>query len=466
MSPPLIFWYLLFLTLYTVSEADELAFRELSEKVMELEREKQGSKDMLQLVREDYDRHIARLQAEADETQDEKQKRIEALTAEIRSLRAQNEAEGRARRVIEDRHSELLADIEGLRKGLADALADATKKGQEVEALRLDLSRTRREHEEAKQLENAHAARVAQLLEAQTEMLSSLSNAQKRGEDLRAQIEAARADNAAANQALREVNEQKEQLLRAQAQEHDRIMRDHIAEADGDRAILEKRFVETQTLLEEQDLALKEARSEVEVLSADIVGLKEELQRTEHQLEEARHNEQVFKNDFLNGRASQSNFEQSIGDRDRLIAQVLDVAIAFRDCHSKAFAALQPLSIHPATALKSNPNPSESVVLSPPRLPMSPLRENITPIDPTDPVAALEILRAYDLDAFSETVAKVGGVVRKWQKQCREYRERSKGKITFRNFAKGDLALFLPTRNSVSKPWAAFNGKQYLCFLP
>lgn len=448
-----------------VTEADEVAFRELSERVATLEREKKESEDMLHSVRNDYERHIARLQEEAGDTADEKQKRVEALTAEVRSLRAQNEAEGRARKVLEDRHSELLADVETLRKAQAEALAVATSHAQEAETLRLDLSQTRKDFEDTKQLENAHATRVAQLLEAQTEMLSSLSDAQKRGEDLRAQIEAARADNASANRALREVSEQKEKLLRAQAQEHDRIMRDHIAEADGDRAVLEKRFFEAKAQLEEQDRALKEARSEAEVLSADIVGLREELQRTEHQLEEARHNEQVFKNDFLNGRASQSDFEQRIAERDRLIAQILDVAIAFRDCHSKAFTALQPLSVHPATALKGNVNPSESVVLSPPRLPMSPLRENTTPIDPTDPAAALEILRGYDLDAFSETVAKVGGVVRKWQKQCREYRERSKGKITFRNFAKGDLALFLPTRNSVSKPWAAFNGELHISFL-
>src|SRR5258708_9353 len=75
-----------------------------------------------------------------------------------------------------------------------------------------------------------------------------------------------------------------------------------------------------------------------------------------------------------------------------------------------------------------------------------------------DPVASIEILKQFDLNAFSETVMKAGSTIRKWQKQCKEYRERARGKISFRNFGKGDLALFLPTRNSVSRPWAAFNG--------
>ena len=82
-------------------------------------------------------------------------------------------------------------------------------------------------------------------------------------------------------------------------------------------------------------------------------------------------------------------------------------------------------------------------------------------IDPTDPASFLETLRTYDLDAFSEAVTKVGSVMRELLKQCKDYRKRAKGKISFRNFAKGDLALFLPTRNSKSKPWAAFNGMLY-----
>ncbi|KAL1922261.1 uncharacterized protein VTP21DRAFT_9800 [Calcarisporiella thermophila] len=56
-------------------------------------------------------------------------------------------------------------------------------------------------------------------------------------------------------------------------------------------------------------------------------------------------------------------------------------------------------------------------------------------------------------------------VAKKWQRDCRTLREKygrasseSSGKIAFRNFKAGDLALFLPTRNSTAKgPWAAFN---------
>lgn len=74
----------------------------------------------------------------------------------------------------------------------------------------------------------------------------------------------------------------------------------------------------------------------------------------------------------------------------------------------------------------------------------------------------------FDLDTFSEAIYKrvkdIEHIARKWQKEARAYRDkahRSQGeahdRIAFRNFKEGDLALFLPTRDQATKPWAAFN---------
>ncbi|KAI9028822.1 hypothetical protein CLU79DRAFT_736233 [Phycomyces nitens] len=55
-------------------------------------------------------------------------------------------------------------------------------------------------------------------------------------------------------------------------------------------------------------------------------------------------------------------------------------------------------------------------------------------------------------------------LTRRWQKEYREVKDKytkvassAYEKIAFRNFKVGDVALFLPTRNSTGKPWAAFN---------
>ncbi|KAI9793483.1 MAG: oligomeric, coiled-coil, peripheral membrane protein [Candelina submexicana] len=80
----------------------------------------------------------------------------------------------------------------------------------------------------------------------------------------------------------------------------------------------------------------------------------------------------------------------------------------------------------------------------------------------------VDTIGRFDLDIFSEAIAKrvkeSEHLARKWQKEARAYRDKSHRiqneaaeKIAFRSFKEGDLALFLPTRNQATRPWAAFN---------
>lgn len=75
---------------------------------------------------------------------------------------------------------------------------------------------------------------------------------------------------------------------------------------------------------------------------------------------------------------------------------------------------------------------------------------------------------SFDMTAFSEAIIKrvkeADHTARKWQREARAYRDKSHRaqseaheKIAFRSFREGDLALFLPTRNQATRPWAAFN---------
>ena len=160
-------------------------------------------------------------------------------------------------------------------------------------------------------------------------------------------------------------------------------------------------------------------------------------------LKEARHVENVLRDDLSAGMSSRSNFERRLDNSDRLVDQLLDVAIAFRNSHVKALQSLQTMATHPGFMPRSGTQVDGAVS---PEVRTAPnTAEEPSPIDPTDPLAALEILRSFNHDIFAECVSKVGSILRKWQKQCKEYRERAKGKITFRNFAKGDLARLLKT---------------------
>ncbi|KAL9602322.1 MAG: hypothetical protein Q9219_001888 [cf. Caloplaca sp. 3 TL-2023] len=79
-----------------------------------------------------------------------------------------------------------------------------------------------------------------------------------------------------------------------------------------------------------------------------------------------------------------------------------------------------------------------------------------------------ENVASFDVNVFHEAVIKrikdAEHLARKWQREARGYRDKfhrvqneAHDKIAFRSFKEGDLALFLPTRNQATRPWAAFN---------
>lgn len=83
-------------------------------------------------------------------------------------------------------------------------------------------------------------------------------------------------------------------------------------------------------------------------------------------------------------------------------------------------------------------------------------------------VQYLNSIGMFDLDTFSDAIVKrvkeTEHMARRWQKEAKNYREKSHryhaeahDKIAFKSFKEGDLALFLPTRNQATRPWAAFN---------
>ncbi|KAF8221888.1 hypothetical protein L208DRAFT_1527705 [Tricholoma matsutake] len=109
---------------------------------------------------------------------------------------------------------------------------------------------------------------------------------------------------------LKNAREEKNRLLRAQASEHDRIIQDHIAETDGDCAVLERQFFELKAVQENTDRQVKDFRADL--ANTEAVGLRKELQRVEHEFREARHVERLLRDDLKAGEVLQSHFEQRL----------------------------------------------------------------------------------------------------------------------------------------------------------
>lgn len=419
----------------------------------------------VQSIRQTMDEEKARLEEQLAVMRQEAEQRKK--TEEALLVRLQEHENERAE--IEERNAALQEEKERQGNALAAALSDVSEQAHLAEGLRKDLTKLRKEWESFQRQEGDSGQRVTTLLEEQSKTRKHLESARLRNEELEDQVQLAREE-------AEEAKKGRSEALR----ERDRLIRDHIAEADGDRAVLEQqfaemknkldstqqRFSESQQRVQVVEHELKEAHSKVEMLQADQNGSKEELQRMSHELQASAQLEATLRAELIFANNAILHNEHRLEREEHLLAQALEVAIAFRNSHAKAMASAQGMlrpsavAAAAASALKSGTNVADSLVL-PSAVVEAERATSPTPIDPTDPAAALEILREFDLDAFADTIAKTGTTIRKWQKQCKEYRERARGRISFRNFQKGDLALFLPTRNSVAKPWAAFNGESF-----
>ncbi|KAL1744863.1 hypothetical protein HDZ31DRAFT_63668 [Schizophyllum fasciatum] len=448
------------------TDVDDQAYQELAEQ-LRLQQELQAQRD------EEHRQERERLQSElqqfqrdlrdAEESYSSERERADELERQLFQARAEADSEVAAREMLEQRNAELRADAEKHSEELSRALGEATAQSRAAEALKQEIVHANAAYAEMRALEARTSERLAQVTDEQATVLANLEASRARGEDLEAQIRGAREENDDIHRALEDARREKDRLLRSQASEHDRVIKDQRAEADGDRAVWERELHELQNSCRQLERHVRDLQSALDVSRSDATELRATLQRTEralraaeHELRQSRVSEATLRDTLQTGASSHQNVEQDLEDKARLVAQLLDVALAFRSAHLKALAAAQKMTTHPHSS-KGADAMAESVFSPPLRHSIIGQPDEPSPIDPSDPAAALEVLRAFDHDHFLEAIQKMGSTIRKWQKQCKEYRERAKGKISFRNFAKNDLALFLPTRNSVSKPWAAFN---------
>jgi autophagy-related protein 11 len=446
-----------------IGASDASAYRDALDQLRELHEAKAAADQALVEEREQSTAEIRHLRNQQSEIMRENQDRLTRLNNELEALRSAAEHEATVRNALEGRHTELLASVEDQGRRLASALSDATRRTKYAEVISLELERVRAEAEESRRVQTATDERLTTLLAEQAETLRKLEEARARGEDLEEQINFARAEGDEAFRALNEATREKDRLLRTQTMEADRLLRDHIAEADGDRAVLEHQFSELQAKHDGTERTLQEALMELDVSKADIAGLREELQRTQHEIIEAQAAKLALREDLARVKDKVDEQARRLTSTDHLLADILEIAVSFRDTDARVMASIQKTLAH-----ASKPSPRHAMADSLASVAKSAPSTGIaaadalaiwtTPVDLSDPATSIDILKQFDLDAFTETILKSGSTIRKWQKQCKDYRERARGKIAFRDFTKGDLALFLPTRNAILKPWAAFNG--------
>ena len=214
-------------------------FQEVVEQLHELRDIKCEQERLFEDDRRRLQAEIDRLRLElrdANEQTSREQQHVAQVETELLHEQGHREKEATARHVLEECHA----------KALADATAYATEQAEIAAGLRQPLRNAVGDFEALKQVETERSENVVRLLSEKEELLQSLNEAHRRRETLEAEIKSARADVEQANQALRVADEDNDRRLRAQALDSDRVLRDVIAEADGDRAVLEHQCFEIQ----------------------------------------------------------------------------------------------------------------------------------------------------------------------------------------------------------------------------
>lgn len=307
-------------------------------------------------------------------------------------------------------------------------------------------------------------------------MKSENENARKRAEDQDVELRARIVEEEATASTLKEqLDTEKAKATSILAEldderQHLRTLREKFAEGETGSEELRKRVGEEEAKVGQLQIQLAEARSHANSLDVELMHAQKKIMKYE-EFDSSRTHQRLQRAKDL----SQRLYSQ----HDRLV-RLLET-LGFVITYEEGVMVLQRASKVGNSILMNDPNSLVRSTITPSPTPLKRHLEEFTELsflqwtDAAKPEdedqryhELLDTLNRFNIDTFSEAVAKrmrdMEHTARKWQKEARGYRDKSHRfqaeaheKIAFRSFKEGDLALFLPTRNQATRPWAAFN---------
>ncbi|CAO1619834.1 unnamed protein product [Sympodiomycopsis kandeliae] len=403
---------------------------------------------------------------------------LEAAQREATSAKTQLEAlrsdvgTERERRInMQEELTLLRSEAQAARKGESEARREAAEEAERLVEVETHVHDLEAELEDAKAARVDASNRIENLLSEGSNVEKELSSAQERIEELLSHLETAKQEARNARDAHAESEAAQERTIR-----HYRV------EADSDRAILEERLRERQVELEEAQMEIQRFKDSVRVDVEAVETLRSQLRGADEAHEELVKAMETAKDASAEAELSRRHAERETEMLLELTRPLLERMIAIK-------THVQGL---PALSSSRSASTGSNAPLTPG---IAPIEEAITKsvgsvdvedsaayrqaaIDaflasPSDSgiAATLDALRAFSpgqtCDETTKRLDLLVTLVRKWQKTYKRQTSDSASKINmavrdriaFRNFAIGDLALFLPSRNNAldPKPWAAFN---------
>ncbi|GAA5997952.1 uncharacterized protein JCM10292_006930, partial [Rhodotorula paludigena] len=414
--------------------------------------------------------------------------RLAELEAQVRQLEESNDSLSRQLQTERSAHEEEVAQLEA-RTSVAESAGEQLRsRHTALEAERDELEHARRDAAHAlvaaetrladesdrreaveRELGTARAAEAE--LKRQWDALDS-SHTRVQGElgTLRVELERAQGAHRVADGAL-EAALQAQRDLTLVVAEKDKLLRDQRTEAELDRAVLEKELDGLRSRLAVRDKDIELAQARTRTVEEIAEGLREQVARWEkvalakdedvgavrREIEEAKRAKEKGIVDVQKELVRMTTFAREavtlagrLRDENVNITQILNTPPP-----AKPDAAVSEID----KAVQASP-PVPQVAATPAVPPLDYASGNLDEL--------LRELKTYThdplMDAVKNKVDSLTTITKKWVKEAKTYRERAhraasavNDKIAFRNFAKGDLALFLPTRNSAIPVWAAFN---------
>jgi hypothetical protein len=395
--------------------------------------------------------HQARLRELEDRYEqrvDSLQKRQAELQEELVRLRTDLGEEVSIRQHVAGELEDKTREWEEQHEFLVVLQADITQEKDRATDLGVRLQEALLDVDGMRSAEQTLVIQVREMQEDRTRLITDLGEAQLAAQNCGSELAGTKAELEITAAQLVQAQLDRDQALRNQSAEADRVMRDRIAEADGDRAVLEHQNL---TLTKEIDELRRDATEKLEHAKNDAVrredGLKAELSFTKAQLREVQRRETMLSDELAMAKDTSAALVQKETHSTNLTRDAVVLAGKYHDACQRLMTAISASttisgSLSLPVRAKSPPTAAPTA---------SELKDNSVL------VRSLETASAFELDAFGDAVLRTINLARKLSKSCKQYRESGRGKITISSFGRGDLVLFLPTRNAAVKAWAAFN---------
>jgi autophagy-related protein 11 len=442
--------------------------------------------------RRSLEEELAKVKVRVEETEDEMDRILGSRD---------NERNGAEKKV-----DQLVAELEHVRKEIAERTRDFE---EQASAHRAELERRNRGEEERKEIltgiysslspgatvPSDSAGLISELegivqrsVDQSKDLAQAVALARSENENLQAGLDTQRAEVSSLATKLdsreSDIMKVKEELaaekamaatVTAQLEEerkHLKDLRDKFADGETGSESLRRRLGEEEAKVSKLSSHLAETKSHVNSLDVELFALQSKYRNLQDATQSAttRLNER--------GQRAKEITQRLYTQNDRLyrLLELLGFAVTHED---------DTMSIQRASKIgTSTVLPDQSVSLrgqTPSPAPAKRLLDNLSDLSsllwmekdlPADEGAKfkefMDKIDLFDLEVFGDAITKrnrdIEHTARKWQREARAYRDKSRrfqsdahDKIAYRGFKEGDLALFLPTRNQATRPWAAFN---------